>query len=212
MITIHHLGVSQSERILWLMEELGLPYELIRYDRDPVTRLAPAAYKALTPFGTAPVIDDGDLRLGESGAIIEYVIFTYGDGRLAVPPSAPNYADYLFWWHFANGSLMPAAMGGLMANMLGGGDNPVMASLVARIDKAYAMIEDRLAQVPYFAGEELSAADLLMAFPLSTMRAFGGRDLAAYPHIRAYLQRIGSRPAYQRAMAKGDPGFQPLLA
>ena len=103
MLTVHHLGVSQSERIVWLMEELGVPYELKRYDRDPTTRLAPAEYKALHPMGTAPIITDGDVVLPESGAIIEYVIGKYGEGRLAVKPDAANFADYVFWLHFANG-------------------------------------------------------------------------------------------------------------
>lgn len=110
MLTIHHLGMSQSERIVWLLEELELPYELLRYQREPATKLAPAEYKALHSFGTAPVLDDGDLRLAESGAIIEHVIHTHGQGRLAVAPGTSGYADYLFWWHFANASMMPAAM------------------------------------------------------------------------------------------------------
>ena len=110
MIVVHHLGISQSDRIVWLCDELDLPYEFKRYDRDPVTRLAPPEYRALTPFGTAPVITDGELVLGESAAIIEYVIDTYGDGRLKRWPGQDGYADYLFWFHFANGSLMPSAM------------------------------------------------------------------------------------------------------
>ena len=110
MLVVHHLGVSQSDRIVWLCEELGVPYELVRYERDPRTRLAPASYRALTPFGTAPVITDGDLVLGESGAIVEYVIETYGEGRLKIRPGDPSWADYVFWFHFANGSLMPAAV------------------------------------------------------------------------------------------------------
>lgn len=103
-ITIHHLGVSQSERVIWLMEELELPYRLIRYERDPVTRLAPLAYKALHPMGTAPVITDGATVLGESSAIVEFILARYGEGRLAVAPNAPEFADYLYWFHFANSS------------------------------------------------------------------------------------------------------------
>ena len=107
MLTVHHLGVSQSDRIVWLCEELGIPYELVRYERDPATKLAPPEYRALHPIGTAPVITDGDLTLGESGAIIEYVIRKYGNGRLALGPESPHFADYLYWFHFANGSMMP---------------------------------------------------------------------------------------------------------
>ena len=112
MLTVHHLGISQSERIVWLCEELSIPYELKSYDRDPVTRLAPAEYKALHPFGTAPVITDGTVVLSESGAVMEYIIARHGKGRLAVRPDAPNYADYLFWFHFANGSMMPVQFAG----------------------------------------------------------------------------------------------------
>lgn len=207
MIVVHHLGISQSDRIVWLCEELGIEYELKRYERDPATRMAPPEYKALTPFGTAPVITDGELTLGESGAIMEYVIQTYGEGRLTVQPREPGYAAYLFWFHFANGSLMPAVMAGLITGMIGGNPDRA-ATLSARLDRAYDQIEARLAEVPYFAGDAFTAADIIMVFPLTTMRAFAPRDLTPYPNIRAYLRRIGDRPAFQRAMEKADPGFQ----
>jgi glutathione S-transferase len=208
MITVHHLGISQSERIVWLFEELGLPYVLKIYDRDATTRLAPAEYRALHPMGIAPVITDGDLTLGESGAIIEYVITKYAQGRLALPPSHPDYPQYLYWFHFANGTMMPGEMIGIIQIMLGvGNDNPMMVSLKSRGERAYALVEDRLGKVPYFAGKEFTAADIMMLFAMTTMRAFAPRDLARYPNVRAYLKRIGERPAYQRAMAKGDPGM-----
>jgi glutathione S-transferase len=213
MITVHHLGVSQSERIVWLCEELGIPYTLKRYERDPVTKLAPEAYRALHPMGIAPVITDADIVLPESGAIIEYLIAKYGQGRLAVPAAAPNFADYLFWFHFANGTLMPSEMSALMSAMLGlEGDNPILAIFRARSARAYALIEARLSAVAFFAGADFTAADIMMLFPLTTMRAFSRRDLAALPALRAYLKRIGERPAYQRALAKGDPGMAPLLS
>jgi glutathione S-transferase len=213
MITVHHLGVSQSERIVWLCEELKIPYTLTRYERDPVTKLAPEAYRTLHPMGIAPVITDGDVVLPESGAIIEYVIAKYGQGRLAVGATAANFADYLFWFHFANGTLMPSEMSTLMSAMPGlSGDNPILAIFRARSERAYALIEARLGTVPYFAGAEFTAADIMMLFPLTTMRAFSRRDLATLPALRAYLQRIGERPAYQRALAKGDPGMAPLLS
>lgn len=208
MITVHHLGISQSDRIVWLCEELGIPYELKLYQRDPETRLAPADYRALTPFGTAPVITDGNLVLGESGAIVDYIIATYGNGRLAIAPGRPGYADYLFWFHFANGSMMPAAMVDMIAGLVGGAENGLLDALRARLDRAYAQVEARLGDVPYLAGEDFTAADILILFPLTTMRIFAPRDISPYPNILAYLKRIGDRPAFRRAMAKADPGFQ----
>jgi glutathione S-transferase len=213
MLVVHHLGISQSDRIVWLCEELGIPYELVHYQRDSVTRLAPPEYRALHPFGTAPVINDGDLVLGESGAIIEYIIAKYGDGRLAVSVDQPKFAEYLFWFHFANGSVMPSSMIDLVINMVGESAPPGVASaLRQRSERAFAMIESRLADVPYLVGDEFTAADIIMLFPLSTMREFSPRDMTPYPNIRAYLQRIAARPAYRRAMAKADPGYSPPMA
>ena len=211
MLTVHHLGVSQSDRIVWLCEELEIPYTLVRYDRDPVTRMAPPQYKALHPFGTAPVITDGDLVLGESGAIIEYIIARHGGGRFSVAADQPNYPDYLFWYHFANSSMMPSAMTGLIANMIGAPESTVTRSLAARGDRAFDMVEARLGEAAYFAGAEFTAADIIMLFPLTTMRLFAPRDISPYPNLLAYLQRIGARPAYQRAVKKGDPDLPPNL-
>jgi glutathione S-transferase len=213
MITVHHLGVSQSERVVWLFEELEIPYTLRRYERDPTTRLAPAAYRALHPMGTAPIITDGDLVLPESGAILQYVIAKYGNGRFAVGPDRPNFADYLFWFHFANGTMMPSEMSGIIFTLLGlKAENPFMAMGMERRARLYGLVESRLGVVPYFAGKEFTAADIMMLFPLTTMRAFAPRDLSPFPHVGAYLKRIGGRPAYQRAMSKGDPGMTPMLA
>jgi glutathione S-transferase len=212
LLTVHHLGVSQSERIVWLCEELGIPYELKVYDRDATTRLAPADYKALHPLGTAPIITDGDVVLPESGAIIEYIIGKYGNGRLAVAPDQPNFADYLFWFHFANGSMMPSQMRMMMANATGAAETPVMRFMRERSETVWRLVEDRLGEAPYFAGDEFTAADIIMGFALTTMRAFVPRELDGDPNIRAYLKRIGERPAYKRAMAKGDPKMAPMLA
>jgi glutathione S-transferase len=212
MITVHHLGVSQSERIVWLFEELEIPYQLKRYERDQASGLAPASYKALHPMGIAPVITDGALVLAESGANIEYVIAKYGNGRLAVASDKPNFADYLFWFHFANGTMMPSQMTVFVASLAGApSDNVVLESLKARADLAFALVEKRLGEAPYLAGTEFTAADIIMGFSLMTMRAFAPRDLGPYPNIRNYLKRIGERPAYQRAMAAGDPGMTPVL-
>ena len=208
MLTVHHLGMSQSDRIVWLCEELGIAYDLKRYDRDSVTRLAPAEYQALHPIGTAPVITDGDLVLGESAAIIDYIIHRYGAGRLSVAPTDAGYADYLFWFHFANGSFMPSAMMGLVSRLAAanGGDGAAK-SLNRRLDRAWDMVEARLGETPFLAGEDFTAADIMTLFPLTTMRLFAPRDISGYPNIQRYLQRIGAREAFQRAMAKADPGF-----
>ncbi|MEO6064913.1 MAG: glutathione S-transferase [Lysobacterales bacterium] len=211
MVTVHHLGLSQSERIVWLCEELEIPYELVVHARDGVTRLAPPSYKALHPAGTAPVIADGELVLAESGAIIEYLIDRHGGGRFRVAPDAPNFADYLFWFHFANGSMMPNQLLGLVLGVLPDGGGSLGTRMATRRHHNYALVETRLGQMGYFAGNELTAADINMVFTLTTIRRFLPQDLAHFPNVRAYLQRIGARPAYQRAMAKADPGFEPLL-
>ena len=212
MLTVHHLGVSQSERIVWLCEELGIPYELKVYDRRADNRLAPDDYKALHPLGTAPIITDGDVVLPESAAIIEYIIGKYGEGRLTVGPDAANYADYLFWFHYANGGFMPAQMSVMIARILGVGDgDPRGAWVSGRGENGWNLIEARLGEVPFLAGDDLTAADIMMVFGLTTMRAFIPRDISGCPNILAYLQRIGARPAYQAAMKKGDPAMTPML-
>ena len=211
-LVVHHLGVSQSERIVWLCEELGLDYTLKVYDRDPVTRLAPAEYKAIHPRGTAPVITDGDLVLSESGAIMDYILGRYGQGRLIVPPQSPDFPHYVFWMHFTNASLVSSEMIRIVTGALGiAADDPRLAFSRARADNAFDLVEARLGQAPWFAGQEFTAADIMTVFALTTMRVFAPRDLGPYPNIRAYLKRVGERPAYQRAMAKGDPGMTPLL-
>ena len=213
MLIVHHLGVSQSERIVWLCEELGIDYELVRHDRDPVTRLAPAAYKALHPAGTAPVIQDGDVVLSESGAIVEYIVAKYGDGRLTVSPDSPEFANYLFWLHFSNASMGSTEMIRMVTSVMGvEADHPMMGFVNDRSDRGYSQVEARLGSAPFFAGAELTAADIMMVFTLTTLRMFSPRDISGYPNIVAYLARIGSRPAYQRAMAKGDPGMPLLLS
>ena len=211
MLTVHHLGISQSDRIVWLCEELGLPYQLDKHDRDPSTGGGPAAYKALHPFGTAPVITDGDLVLGESGAIIEYIISRYGGERLAVAPSAPNYADYLYWFHFANGSLMPAMMFHFAAQRAGFGDADLVKRFGARRELAFEMIEARLGEAPYFAGDAFTAADIIMLFPLTMMRRFTPFDISGLPNLKAYLAKVVARPAYQRTLSVGDPDVTPYV-
>ena len=206
MLTIHHLGISQSDRVVWLCEELEVPYDFIRYARDATTRLAPAEYKALHPSGTAPVISDGGMTLAETGAIFEYILTKYGQGRLAAASDQPNYADYLFWLHYPNGSLMPTEMINMMLKMAQVADDaPVWHFVNGRTVAAYQQINERLGMVPYLAGADFTAADIMMLFPLSTMGAFFARDLTPYPNIAPYVERLKARPAYQRAMAKAEP-------
>jgi len=209
---VHHLGKSQSERIVWLCEELGIPYDLRVYDRDPVTRLAPPEYKALHPMGAAPVIADGDLVLAESGAIIEYIVAKHGKGRLTLAPDHPDFAPFLFWFHFANGTLQPATGRNMILSRLKlPDDNPILRAMKGRLDLALGLVEARLSKTQFLAGSEFTTADIMIVFTLTTMRLFLPFNLAPYPAILAYLQRIGGRPAYRRAMHKGDPDMAPLL-
>jgi glutathione S-transferase len=141
------------------------------------------------------------------------VIAKYGNGRLSVGPDRANFADYLYWFHFANGTLMPNEMSGFLPKMLGFKEgDPFMAMLTDRSNRSFDFVETRLGSVPYFAGDEFTAADIIMLFPLTTLRAFSQRDLSSFPHVRAYLKRIGERPAYRRAMQKGDPEMTPMFA
>jgi glutathione S-transferase len=212
MLTVHHLGKSQSERIVWLCEELGIPYELKRYNRDPVTILAPAEYRTLHPIGAAPVITDGDLVLAESGAIIEYIIAKHGDGRLALGPNHPGFATYLYWFHFSNGTLQPVLGRKSLLRRAGTpDDHPAALFVTERVGRALGLVETRLGEAEYLAGRELTAADIMAVFTLTTMRYFAPADLTPFPNIRAYLRRIGVRDAYRRAMEKGDPGMPLLL-
>ena len=158
MLTVHHLGRSQSERIVWLCEELGIAYELKRYTRDSVTMLAPADYKALHPIGSAPVITDGDLVLAESGAVVDYIIAKYGHGRLALKPDHPDFAPYLYWLHFANGTLQPSMGRCMTLNRLKlADDNPVQLAMKARLDRAFDLVDARTREAEYLAGSEFTA-------------------------------------------------------
>ncbi|CUJ30590.1 glutathione S-transferase family protein [Achromobacter kerstersii] len=212
MLIVHHLGKSQSERIVWLCEELAIPYELKVYDRDPVTRLAPVEYKALHPLGTAPIITDGDIVLAESTAIVEYILAKYGNGSLTVPATDAAFADYLYWFHFANGSLQPSLMRCMVLSRAEvADDKPTMQFAQARRKQALSLIDTQLGKTDYLAGNALTAADIIAVFSLTTMRMFYPFDLSPYPNILAYLQRIGARDAYRRAMKKGDPDMTPML-
>ena len=213
MLTVHHLGKSQSERIVRLCEELEIPYELKRYARDAKTMLAPPDYKALHPIGAAPVITDGDLVLAESGAIVDYIMAKYGNGRLALRPDDPDFAQFLYWFHFANGTLQ-AGMGRLMIlNWLKLTDeNPMLVGTRGRVDRAFDLVDARVRDADYLAGKTFTTADIMIGFSLTTMRYFQPYDIQRCPNVVKYLGRIAARPAYRRAMEKGDPGMALLLS
>lgn len=205
MLTIHHLTTSQSERVVWLCEELGIDYKLVVHERLPDTRLAPPALAAMTPMGTGPVMEDGDVVMGESGAIVEYIIHKHGGGRLALKPDHPDYAQYLFWFHWANASLQ-AVMGRnmIIRRLPVPEDNPVVKGTRERLERALKTVDARLAGNQWLAGSEFTAADVMTVFSLTTMRIFMPVGLGAYGNVLAYLQRVGARPGYRRAMEKGD--------
>ena len=219
MITLHHLEKSQSIRILWLLEELGAPYEVKLYDRDPVTRLAPAAYKAISPLGTAPVITEGDVTLAETNAIVDYLLDRHDDGRLRPAPGTPDRARYLFWFHAAQGSFQPlltnkfvmtAAM--MRAPFL---FRPVAKAIMGGLDKAFfgprldallAEIEKQLGQTKWFAGDELTAADIVMGYSMELAAARAGMTGPAFPNATRFLKQMRETPSYQRAMDKDGKG------
>lgn len=205
MITIYHLDTSRSERIVWLMEELGLEYELELFQRND-NGSAPDALRKIHALGKAPVIRDGNTVLAESGAIVDYIVHRYAGDRLAVAPAAHDYARYIYWFHFAEGSLMSLLILALVLSRVPEADaSPVRTRVLERMKQTLAFIDSELAQATYFAGATFSAADVMMTFPFTTMRHFLKYDLAPYANILGYLQRIESRPAYQKAMALAGP-------
>lgn len=198
MITIYQLERSRSERAVWLMEEMGVDYRIEFFRRLP-TQEAEPAYKALHRLGSSPVISDGGKVIAESGAVIEYLATTAGDARLAVKPGAANYADYLYWFHFAESSLMTELTREIMAERAGvPHDNPGRIYNRRRTDELLSYVDDRLGEVPYFAGDDFTAADVMMTFPFTTTRLFVPIDIESRANIMAYLARIEARPAYRR--------------
>lgn len=218
MITVHHLNNSRSQRILWLLEELGAEYEVRRYERDAATMLAPASLRAVHPLGKSPVITDGDVTMAESGAIIEYLADRYGAGRLAPAPGTPERLRYTYWLHYAEGSAMPPMLMSLVFNRLRTAPAPFFVRPVARgiADKVMTSfvspqiklhldyMEGELGKSRWFAGDEFSAADVQMSFPLEAAASRGGLD-ASRPRLTDFLARIHERPAYRRALEKGGP-------
>jgi glutathione S-transferase len=206
MLTVHHLGISQSERIVWLAEELGLDYTFKRYDRREDNRMAPDEYKALHPMGIAPVIEDGDLVLGESGAICDYLCAKYGKGTTLSPGADdPDFADHLFWFHWSNGTFMATLMMQLAVTFTGG--DAAGGFWGARAQRCWEMCEARLGETPFFGGRNLTTADIMLVYILTTSRAFRNTSIDHLPNVKAYIAKIAARPAYQAAMAKAEPGM-----
>ncbi len=216
MITVHHLNNSRSQRVLWLLEELEQPYEVIRYERDKRTILAPASLLAVHPLGKSPVISDGDLVLAESGAIIEYLIGRYGNGRLIPASGSPERLRYTYWLHYGEGSAMPPLVMRLIFSRL---SKPPVPALVRPIAKMLAdgvirsflspqiarhldYMESELRKSTWFAGEELTGADIQMSFPIEAAAARAGLG-STRPKLTAFLDRVRARPASRRALERG---------
>ena len=217
MIKVHHLNDSRSQRVLWLLEELGLPYEVVRYERDARTRLAPAALRAIHPLGKSPVSQDGDVTVAETGAIVDYLLDVYGEGRLRPAAGTEDARRFTYWLHYAEGSAMPPLLLKLVFGLLPRRAPGLMRPLVKQIsDKALdgfvdpqlrdhvGFWEAELARSEWFAGDQFTAADIMMSFPVEAGadRAF---DPADRPRLRAFLSRIHARPAYRRALERGGP-------
>jgi glutathione S-transferase len=218
MITVHHLNDSRSQRVLWLLEELGVPYEIQYYQRDKATLLAPEALRQVHPLGKSPVITDGATTVAESGAILEYLVERFGEGRLVPPAGSPEKLRWRYWMHFAEGSAMPPLLMKLVFGRIKSTKMPFFAKPIARgiADKVLAVLVDpnlerqldfmeaELAKSPWFAGTEFSAADIQMSFPLEAAAQRAGLD-ASRPKLMDWLKRIHARPAYQRALERGGP-------
>jgi glutathione S-transferase len=216
MIVVHHLNNSRSQRVLWLLEELGLGYEIKPYQRDRKTMLAPPELRTIHPLGKSPVISDGPLTLAESGAILEYLTDKYGAGKLAPAPGAPERLRYTYWMHFAEGSAMPPLLLKLIFDRIKSAPAPFFVKPIARTiaDRALnAMVlpnlqrnldfmEGELGKSEWFAGPQFSTADIQMSFPVEAARVRGGLD-EKRPRLMAYLEKIHSRPAYLRALERG---------
>jgi glutathione S-transferase len=216
MIVVHHLNNSRSQRVLWLLEELGVPYEIKRYQRDAQTMLAPPELRSVHPLGKSPVIQDGAVTLAESGAILEYLVERHGNGRLVPAPGTPERLRYTYWMHFAEGSAMPPLLLKLVFDRIERAPMPFFVRPVARaiaqrakagfvqpnIDRNLDYMESELQARDWFAGGEFSAADVQMSFPLEGARARGGLD-ERRPRLMDFLTRIHARPAYRRAIERG---------
>jgi len=201
MITVHHLQNSRSQRILWLLEELGTPYEIKKYQRMEGIPLAPPELKAVHPLGKSPVITDGDKTIAESGAIVEYLLDRYGNGRMRPKPGSDDYWKYVEWMHFAEGSAMTPLLLALYTSLLGEAASPLQPRVDSEIANHLSYIDAGLGDRQFFVGNELTGADIQLLFILEA----AGSRLAPYPRLVAYRDRMHARPAYQRGIEKGGP-------
>jgi glutathione S-transferase len=218
MVTVHHLNNSRSQRVLWMLEELAVPYEVKRYERDVTTMLAPPSLRAVHPLGKSPVITDGDLTLAESGAILEYLVERYGKGRFVPAPGTPDRVRYLYWMHYAEGSAMPPLLMKLVFDRVETAPMPFFVKPVARAIAGRARssfiepqiqlhldyLEREVAKTGWFAGNDFTAADIQMSFPLEAAAARAGLS-SSRPNLMKFLERIHARPAYKRALETGGP-------
>ncbi len=211
MITVHHLNNSRSQRVLWLLEELGIEYEIEFYERDAKTMMAPESLRQVHPLGKSPVITDADLTIAESGAIIEYLIERYGNGRLVPASGTPEYLRYKYWLHYAEGSAMPPLVMWVILNNFGAGDSSAVSGFVApQIKLHFDYIEDELRKNTWFVGNEFTAADIQMSFPLEVITGLP-EEVESRPKLKEFVERIHTRPAYKRALERGgkyDISFQ----
>jgi glutathione S-transferase len=218
VITVHHLNNSRSQRVLWCLEELGLEYEIKPYQRDPATLLAPASLRAVHPLGKSPVITDGDLTLAESGAILQYLVERYGNGRLMPPAGTPERLRTTYWMHYAEGSAMPPLLLKLVFDRMETSPvpffvRPVVRSIARKVKSSFIQpqiqlhldyMNDELGKATWFAGAEMTAADIQVSFPLEAAQSRGGLG-ARWPNLVAFLERVHARPAYVRALERGGP-------
>ena len=218
MITVHHLNNSRSQRVLWLLEELGLPYEIKKYQRNPQTMLAPPELQQVHPLGKSPVITDDGTTVAESGAIIEYLLERYGNGRLVPAAGTPQRLSFRYWMHFAEGSAMPPLLLKLIFERIKVTPMPFFAKPIARglankvlaamvdpnLKRQLDFMEAELGKTEWFAGADFSAADIQMSFPVEASAQRAGLD-ASRPKLMAFLKRIHARPAYKNALERGGP-------
>jgi glutathione S-transferase len=200
MLEVHHLNNSRSQRVLWLLEELGLDYEIVKYQRDAETNLAPESLKAIHPLGKSPVLRDGERVIAESGALLDYVVRHHGGGRLAPKPGTPDHETYLEWLHYAEGSAMLPVMLKLYLGRLADAAEPLLPRVHSEIENHFGYMESRL-EGEYFVGGDLTAADVNLTFPIQAARMLYGLD--KFPRLAGFLDRVQARPAYQKAIEKG---------